>query len=118
MKTYGTPQQEIIAELKPKLNVNFIKERNLRILYSCLGIGIVLLVAGLVLLLTHQRVKRVVTMTVLIHFLTTINPQAKIWEILSRTNVKEQIERVIVKKSNIYEENYNGDKGNKTATLG
>jgi hypothetical protein len=53
MKTYGTPQQEIIAELKPKLNINFIKERNLRILYSCLGIGIVLLVAGLVLLLTH-----------------------------------------------------------------
>jgi hypothetical protein len=53
MKIDGITQQEIIAEFKPKSNVNSMKERNLRILYSCLGIGIVLLVAGLVLLFTQ-----------------------------------------------------------------
>jgi hypothetical protein len=53
MKTYATPQQEIIAEHKPKSNFSFKEGSNLRILYSCLGISIVLLVAGLVLLLTH-----------------------------------------------------------------
>jgi hypothetical protein len=53
MKIDGIPQQDIITELKPKLNVNFIKARNLRILYACLGLGIVVLAAGLVLLFTQ-----------------------------------------------------------------
>ena len=51
MKTSAEPQQEVIAEQKLTSNINLIKERNLRILYMCLGIGIVLLVFGLVSLL-------------------------------------------------------------------
>jgi hypothetical protein len=53
MKIDGIPQEEIVSELTLKANVNSVKERKLRILYSFFGIGVVLLVAGLVLLFTQ-----------------------------------------------------------------
>jgi hypothetical protein len=49
MRTYAEPQQEAIVEQKRMSNIDLMKERNLRILYICFGI--VLLVVGLVLFL-------------------------------------------------------------------
>jgi len=51
MKTYVEPQLEVIAEHTLTSNINHMKERNLRVLYILLGIGIVVLAAGVVLLL-------------------------------------------------------------------
>ena len=51
MKTYTETPQGVVVEHNLVPNVNQKKGRNLRILYISLGVGIVLVIAGLVLLL-------------------------------------------------------------------
>ena len=48
MKTFAEPQQEVIAEQKLMLNIKPNEERNLRILYVLLGVGVILIVVGLI----------------------------------------------------------------------
>jgi hypothetical protein len=48
MKTSTETQQEVIAENNLASNVVRMKERNLHILYICLGVGIILLASGLI----------------------------------------------------------------------
>jgi len=51
METFAEPQPEVIAEQKLTLNIKPNKERNLRILYVLLGVGVILLVVGLILII-------------------------------------------------------------------
>ena len=51
METYTETPQGVIVDPKLTAYVNPRKERNLRILYISLGVGIVIVVAGIVLLL-------------------------------------------------------------------
>lgn len=48
MKTYSEPQSEVVAENNLASNIIQKKERNKRILYVFLGIGVLFLAVGLV----------------------------------------------------------------------
>ncbi len=48
MNNHPEPQLEAIAEPKSASNIIHMKERNQRILYAALGVGVILLVFGLI----------------------------------------------------------------------